>query len=185
MNTNNSTDRFVQNTSLVFLLNDLYRSEIVLTEALTKMSVAASSPQLAGAFNVHQTETREQDRRLRDILKTVLNGQQSEGTADEMGQTSVSPLVAQGETIINTMQAGSERDEALVAAARQVEQHEIAGYSDAIRMSRDEGVSVAVVAQLEKTLGEEQHALSTLNSLAGTRAENNTERLAGRNAEVY
>ena len=62
--------------------------EEALGVALTKMSVAAASPNLAASFNRHQQATREHARRLEAILREGL-----EVKPDYLPGNSLTPLV--------------------------------------------------------------------------------------------
>ena len=170
------------NQTLIGRLNDLHRSELLLVEALTKMSAAAFSPQLVSAFNDHQNETRMQERRLHAALHVLQDGNQEEAPGDPAelaSHSSIAPLVAAGEQVMAQQTSNQERDQALVAAAMQVEQHEIAAYEEAISMAG--AGNTELVQQLEKSLAEERAALNKLRALAQSKPDRNAERLVTRN----
>ncbi len=148
------------NPALRAKLDDLYRSEKLLTEALTRMSVATKSPQLAGLFNDHREETRQHERRLSDILDSYDSDALASPTDDP---ASVSRFIRDTELMSAYPVPNDERDEALIALARDIESHEIAAYTHTINMAMEEG-KADVVEQLNRTLDEERMTLEKLNA---------------------
>jgi ferritin-like metal-binding protein YciE len=142
------------------VLSDLFHVEEVLGTALTKMSVAAASPNLAAAFNRHQQVTRDQARRLEAILREGIDVKPM-----DMPGNSVTPLVVEGENLINNMPKGQQKDAALLALARRVEQKEMALYADAIRTAQSIGLPMTYVNALSQTWSEEEEADKTLGLL--------------------
>jgi ferritin-like metal-binding protein YciE len=142
-------------------LSDLFHAEESLGIALTKMSVAAASPNLAANFNRHQQATREHARRLEAILRKGI-----EVNPIDLPGNSMTPLIVEGEQLINSMPKGPAKDAALLALARRVEQKEMALYADAIRSAQSIGLPVTFVNALSQTWSEEEEADKTLALLS-------------------
>jgi ferritin-like metal-binding protein YciE len=146
-----------QHIDYIRTLSDLFHAEEVLGMALTKMSVAASSPNLAAAFNRHQQATRDHARRLEAILRDGI-----EVKPMDMPGNSMTPLIVEGEQVINSMPKGPAKDVALLALARRVEQKEMSLYADAIRTAQTLNLPMSFVNALSQTWQEEEEADKTL-----------------------
>lgn len=150
-----------EHADYIHTLSDLFHVEEVIGVALTKMSVAAASPNLAAAFNRHQQATREHARRLEAILRDGL-----EIKPDYLPGNSMTPLILEGDQVVQNMPKGIERDAALLMLARRVEQKEMALYADAIRTAETIGLPMTYVNALSQTWQEEEEADKTLALLA-------------------
>src|SRR5579872_1628880 len=140
-------------------LEDLHDAENQILKALPKMIAAASSPELAEAFQQHLEQTKEHVRRLQSIFDAM--GVQPGGTPS----TAMAALLAQGERLVGEHEKSAVLDAALIGAAQKVEHYEIAGY----RMAR--GVAEILAQQdaaemLQETLDEEEETDETLSDLA-------------------
>jgi ferritin-like metal-binding protein YciE len=134
-------------------LGDLFHSEKLLIEGLAKMAHASMSPDISMAFRTHGDETRMQERRLFDILNRL------DQKPDLLKPTviSVQQFADDADAVIGHDTPQTEREIRLLAIARQVEQHEIKAYKDALQMALSSD-DVDTAEQLRESLLEEQHA---------------------------
>jgi ferritin-like metal-binding protein YciE len=153
-------------------LRDMYSAEKQLIAALPKMAKAASTPDLAEAFQNHLLETKEHLERLNSIF---------EGLGEKPGRDkceAMAGLVEEGKEVIDAKGEDDIRDAALIVAAQKVEHYEIAGYGSlcvfAKLMGRRQDAKL-----LGQILEEEKNADLLLTSLAeshinaeASRAEN-------------
>lgn len=138
-------------------LSDLYHVEVALDEALSKMAGAAAAPELFAAFSQHRQVTAEQARRLNTLLRDEI-----EIIPMSMPGNSVTPLVNEGDHLIEQMERGPARDAALVALARRVEQKEMSLYAAAIHTTQMIGLPASYVRVLAQNRREEEEADQTL-----------------------
>jgi len=118
-------------------LKDIYWAEKHLVKALPKFQKAATSEELAGAFEDHLAVTEDQVIRLERVFELL--GEKPRGKKCE----AMAGLVEEGEKIITDTEEGSStRDVALIIAAQKVEHYEIATYGG--------------LATLAKTIGNEE-----------------------------
>lgn len=146
-------------------LSDLFHAESALDEALTRLAGAAESPDLAAIFNQHRQVTREQARRLDALLRDGF-----ETAPMNMPGNSITPLINEGDHLIEQMAKGSARDAALLALARRVEQKEASLYTEAIRAAQTIGLPSAYVNILAQAFQEEQTADKALAEIETAQA---------------
>jgi ferritin-like metal-binding protein YciE len=143
-------------------LKDIYGAEKQLTVALPKMKKAATSPDLAMAFDDHLHVTIDQIARLDKIF--ALLGETPKAKKCE----AMEGLIKEGETVINDTEAGSNtRDVGLIVSAQKVEHYEIAAYGSLRQLARTIDRS-QVATLLEETLQEEKETDMLLSNLAET-----------------
>ncbi len=142
-------------------LQDLYDAEQQILEALPKMSEAASSEELAAAFDEHRRVTEQQVRRLDKIFKAM--GQKPGGETC-MGMQG---LIKEGQKLIKEIGKSPVLDAALIGAAQKVEHYEIAGYGTVCAMAEMLGQGDAAKL-LAETLAEEKETDETLTEIAET-----------------
>jgi len=140
-------------------LNDLYDAERQIIEALPKMKEAASTEELADAFEQHFEQTKEQVKRLGTILSQM--GEQPGGKRCE----GMAGLLREGDRLIAEMKKSAVLDAALIAAAQKVEHYEISGYGTARTLAAMLGQSEAADL-LQQTLEEEKDTDETLTEIA-------------------
>jgi ferritin-like metal-binding protein YciE len=140
-------------------LNDLYDAERQIIEALPRMKEAASTDELAQAFEQHLEETKEQVKRLDSIFSQM--GEQPGGKQCE-GMTG---LLREGDQLMAEMEKSVVLDAALIAAAQKVEHYEISGYGTARTLAAMLGQNEAAEL-LQVTLEEEKDADETLTEIA-------------------
>jgi ferritin-like metal-binding protein YciE len=155
----------------------LYDAEEQILKALPKMIVAASSEELAQAFQDHLDQTKEHVRRLEKIFEAI--GEEP-GTGRSDG---IQGLLEETERLVGETEKSPALDAALIGAAQKVEHYEIAAY----RMAR--AVAEFLGQQdtselLQETLDEEVAAdeiLETISEkiLTGTAASTDTLSGAG------
>jgi ferritin-like metal-binding protein YciE len=141
-----------------------------ITKALPKMIEKSTDPQLATAFRNHLTETQGHVARVESLLRDAT------GEADNSTCKVISALVTEAEDSIKDAGDTSIRDITLIAAAQQVEHHEIAVYgtlrSWAELLGEEEAADI-----LDGILDEEKNAdelLSTISDSVNTAAEPTT-----------
>ncbi len=104
-------------------LKDIYWAEKHLVKALPKMKKAATSPELAAAFDKHTQETQVHCETLEQVFE-LLGEKASAKKCDAM-----EGLLAEAESIIDDTDSGTlVRDAGLILAAQKVEHYEIATY---------------------------------------------------------
>lgn len=143
-------------------LRDIYGAEKQLSQALPKMKKAATSPDLAMAFDDHLRVTQNQITRLEQIFEAV--GRKPDAKKCE----GMEGLIKEGESVIQDTEAGSAtRDVGLIVSAQKVEHYEIAAYGSLRQLAKTidkENVSKL----LEETLQEEKETDMLLSNLAET-----------------
>jgi ferritin-like metal-binding protein YciE len=140
-------------------LKDIYGAEKQLTESLPKMKEAASSPDLALAFEDHLHVTEDQVKRLEKIFSLL--GEE----ADSKKCKAMAGLIEEGEEVIKNTDAGTAtRDVGLIISAQKVEHYEIATYGSLRQLAKS--ISPEVSALLETTLQEEKETDMLLSNLA-------------------
>ncbi len=139
-------------------LDNLYDSEKQMVEALPKMIAQASSEDLAGAFQEHLGQTKEQLIRLEIILGKMCLAHGSRKCEGMQG------LLSEGEKWMAQFKKSPALDLILVTAAQKVEHYEIAGYGTACAIAQMLGQQDAFDL-LETTLGEEKDADETLSDM--------------------
>jgi ferritin-like metal-binding protein YciE len=151
----NLDDLFVQT------LRRVLDAERRLMSALPKMAKAAEAPELKQAFESHLKETKGHVERLEQLFG-MFNQRPNADTDDAL-----KGIVKAGEEAIKLDAANSVKDAALIAAAQEAEDYEIAAYGTlrtwAQVLERSDAVQL-----LERTLDEEQRADQTLTAVAGS-----------------
>jgi ferritin-like metal-binding protein YciE len=152
----NSTNFFVDE------LKDIYWAEKHLAKALPKMKKAATSPELAAAFDKHTAETETHITTLEKAFE-LLGEKAVAKKCDAMAG-----ILEEGNGIIEDTEKGTMiRDCGLILAAQKVEHYEIATYGGlrtlAAAMGHDD-----VAALLQKTLDNEKETDEALTALAET-----------------
>jgi ferritin-like metal-binding protein YciE len=140
-------------------LRDLYSAETQLIGALPKMAEAASSQELASAFEHHLGETRGHISRLESIFKQI--GEKSSGETCE----AMKGLLKEGEILVKAEGDPDVRDAGLIGAAQRVEHYEMAGYGTARSLAQQLGEN-QMAEILQETLNEEGEANKKLTSIA-------------------
>ncbi|MEX0794241.1 MAG: ferritin-like domain-containing protein [Pirellulaceae bacterium] len=140
-------------------LHNIYDAEQRLTKALPKMAKEAHSPDLKQAFEHHLVETEGQIRRLEEIFQLLGQDAKTE-TCDAM-----KGLISEGDEMISAKGDDAVKDAALIAAAQQVEHHEIAAYGTARTLAKQTGHD-NVAALLQASLDEESAADQKLTLIA-------------------
>jgi ferritin-like metal-binding protein YciE len=102
-------------------LTDLHSAEKQIISALPKMAKSATNRQLSAAFNSHLKQTRQQLKRLEQILKGL--GESTRGPSCK----GMEGLVKEGDEIMSEAEP-EVRDAGLISAAQRVEHYEIAAY---------------------------------------------------------
>lgn len=141
-------------------LKDIYWAEKHLVKALPKMKKAATSPELAAAFDKHTAETEAHIATLEQVFE-LLGEKAAAKKCDAMAG-----LLEEANGIIEDTDAGTMiRDCGLILGAQKVEHYEIATYGGlrtlAATMGRDD-----VAALLQQTLDNEKATDEALTAAA-------------------
>jgi len=141
-------------------LKDIYWAEKHLVKALPKMKKAATSPELAAAFEKHTQETQMHCETLEQVFE-LLGEKASAKKCDAM-----EGLLAEAESIIDDTDAGTLiRDAGLILAAQKVEHYEIATYGTLRTFAQNMGHD-DVVELLQQTLDNEKATDVALTQVA-------------------
>jgi ferritin-like metal-binding protein YciE len=151
----------VTNLNELFLheLKDVYDAEHQLVEALPKLAEAATTPELAEAFQNHLEETRGHVTRLEAIFESCGETPARETCKGMKG------LIAEGEKMLKEIDDPVTLDAALISAAQRVEHYEIAAYGTLRVWAVTAGLRDAE-DELEAILGEEKAANDKLTEIA-------------------
>ena len=131
-------------------LKDIYWAEKHLSKALPKLKKAATSEELAQAFEKHTEETKEHIARLEQIFELL------EEKAVAKKCEAMEGLVKEAESIVEETDKGTMvRDAGLIMAAQKVEHYEIASYGTLRTFAEIMG-HTEVVDLLDQTLENEK-----------------------------
>ena len=141
-------------------LKDIYWAEKHLVKALPKMKKAATSPELAAAFDKHTGETEEHIATLEKAFE-LLGEKPVAKKCDAMAG-----LLEEGNSIIEDTEKGTMiRDAGLILAAQKVEHYEIATYGT-LRVFAENMGHTDVAELLSRTLENEKATDVALTTLA-------------------
>ncbi|MDT0689000.1 ferritin-like domain-containing protein [Salegentibacter sp. F188] len=140
-------------------LKDLYSAESQLIEALPKMAKTAKDDKLKKAFESHLEETKEHQKRIKEICDEL----GIKPTGEEC--KAMKGLIKEAEEFIKEDAEEDVKDAGLVAEAQRVEHYEISGYGTAVRYAKELGHD-DIAKKLKKTLDQEYGADEKLNKLA-------------------
>ncbi|KIO77356.1 hypothetical protein TH53_09815 [Pedobacter lusitanus] len=141
-------------------LKDIYWAEKHLVKALPKMKKAATSPELASAFEKHTEETNNHIATLEQVFQLL----------DEKAQAkkcdAMEGLLKEADGVIEDTDAGTLiRDAGLILAAQKVEHYEIATYGTLIVFAQNMGHN-DVAELLQFTLDNEKATDVVLTEIA-------------------
>jgi len=141
-------------------LKDIYWAEKHLAKALPKMKKAATSPELAAAFDKHTAETEQHITTLEQVFELL----EEKATAKKCD--AMAGLLEEADGIISDTDKGTMiRDAGLILAAQKVEHYEIATYGTlrvfAQNMGRDD-----IADLLSQTLDNEKATDVALTEIA-------------------
>ena len=141
-------------------LKDIYWAEKHLTKALPKMRKAATSEELASAFEEHLAVTQTQIERVEEVFEML--GMAARAKKCE----AMEGLVREAQDIIEELPKGSMViDAGLIIAAQKVEHYEIAAYGSLVQLAKTMGEN-EIADLLQETLDEEKEADQLLTELA-------------------
>ncbi|AMP98071.1 hypothetical protein AY601_1144 [Pedobacter cryoconitis] len=141
-------------------LKDIYWAEKHLVKALPKMKKAATSPELATAFEKHTEETNTHIATLEQVF-TLLDEKPQAKKCDAM-----EGLLKEADSIIEDTDAGTMiRDAGLILAAQKVEHYEIATYGTLVVFAQNMG-HTDVAELLQFTLDNEKATDVALTEVA-------------------
>lgn len=141
-------------------LKDIYWAEKHLIKSLPKMKKAATSLELANAFDDHLAVTEEQVMRVEQVFEMLdLSPRAKKCEA-------MSGLVQEAQQIIEELPKGTAvRDAGLIIAAQKIEHYEIAAYGSLVQLAKTMG-EPEIAGVLQITLDEEKSTDQLLTELA-------------------
>jgi ferritin-like metal-binding protein YciE len=141
-------------------LKDIYWAEKHLVKALPKLKKAATSPELAQAFEKHAVETQTHIERLEQVFALL------EEKAQAKKCEAMEGLLAEADSIVGDTTAGTMvRDAGLVLAAQKVEHYEIGTYGSLKTFAECMG-HTEIVDLLQQTLDNEKETDAALTEVA-------------------
>jgi len=141
-------------------LKDIYWAEKHLVKALPKMKKAATSPELAAAFEKHTQETQTHIETLEEVFG-LLDEKPAAKKCDAMAG-----LLEEANGIIEDTDAGTMiRDAGLILAAQKVEHYEIATYGT-LKVFAENMDRADVASLLDQTLENEKATDVALTEIA-------------------
>jgi ferritin-like metal-binding protein YciE len=141
-------------------LKDIYWAEKALSKALPKLQKAATSPDLAAAFEKHTAETKQHITTLEEVFAAL--GEKAQAKKCDAMQG----LLEEADGIIEETEEGTMvRDAALIMAAQKVEHYEIATYGTLRVFANTLGES-EVAEMLSATLENEKETDLALTTVA-------------------
>ncbi|HWJ29236.1 MAG TPA: ferritin-like domain-containing protein [Flavisolibacter sp.] len=158
--TSTKSEETMLNELFVDELKDIYWAEKHLTKALPKMKKAATSQELANAFDQHLTVTQNQVERLEQVFEML------DMAARAKKCDAMEGLVREAQELIEELPKGSAViDAGLIIAAQKVEHYEIAAYGSLVQLAKTMGEN-EIADLLQQTLDEEKQADQLLTELA-------------------
>ena len=141
-------------------LKDIYWAEKHLTKALPKMRKAATSEELASAFEDHLAVTEKHIERAEQVFEML------EMTPRAKRCEAMDGLVKEAQNVIEELPKGSAViDAGLIIAGQKVEHYEIAAYGSLVQLAKTMGEN-RIADLLQQTLDEEKQADQLLTELA-------------------
>ena len=141
-------------------LKDIYWAEKHLTKALPKMKKAATSQELAAAFEDHLAVTEKQIERVEKVFEIL------DMTARSKKCEAMEGLVKEAQNVIDEMPKGSAViDAGLIIAGQKVEHYEIAAYGSLVQLAKTMGEN-EIANLLQQTLDEEKQTDQLLTEFA-------------------
>jgi ferritin-like metal-binding protein YciE len=141
-------------------LRDIYWAEKHLTKALPKMKKAATSQELATAFEDHLAVTEKQIERVEQVFELL------DMTPRAKKCEAMDGLVKEAQNVIEEMPKGSAViDAGLIIAGQKVEHYEIAAYGSLVQLAKTMGEN-EIADLLQQTLDEEKQTDQLLTELA-------------------
>lgn len=141
-------------------LKDIYYAEKAILKALPKMKKAATSEELAAAFEEHLEVTEGQVGRLEQVFESI-----DEKVGSKKCEA-IEGLIKEAQSIIEDTDKGtSTRDVGLILAAQKVEHYEIATYGGLRQLAETLGYTEAAEL-LQQTLDEEKETDLKLTDIA-------------------
>lgn len=145
---------------LIDELKDIYYAEKHLTKALPKLAKAATSKELADAFQNHLVQTEGQIGRLEQVFEML------DTPARAKKCEAMEGLIKEAQGLLEELPKGTMvRDAGLIIAAQKVEHYEIAAYGSLVQLAKTMGEN-EVADVLAQTLEEEKQTDQLLTELA-------------------
>jgi ferritin-like metal-binding protein YciE len=159
-NTGKKSEETMLKELFVDELKDIYWAEKHLTKALPKMKKAATSGELANAFEQHLMATQGHVQRAEQVFEML------DMAARAKKCEAMEGLVKEAEQIMDELPKGTMvRDAGLIISAQKVEHYEIAAYGSLVQLAKTMGHN-DIADLLQQTLDEEKEADQLLTELA-------------------
>lgn len=150
-------------------LKDIFWAEKHLLKALPKMAKAATSTELANAFQEHMEQTENQVGRLEEVFEIL------DMTPRAKKCEAMEGLVKEAQNAIEDTDKGtSTRDAALIISAQKAEHYEIASYGSLVQLAKTMNLQ-DIASILQETLDEEKETDERLTELAVSSVNINAE----------
>lgn len=146
---------------LVHELADMLSAEHIIVKMLPELAKEAQHPELKAAFKDHETETKEQIKRLQAAFKEL--GEKPEDTTCYATEG----LKKEHESVHEEEPTPEVLEMANVLGASKTEHYEIASYAGLAQLAKDLG-ETAVADLLKETLAEEEAMAKKLTAFAKT-----------------
>jgi ferritin-like metal-binding protein YciE len=141
-------------------LKDIYWAEKHLTKALPKMKKAATSQELAAAFEDHLAVTEKQIERVERVFELL------DMTPRAKKCEAMDGLVKEAQNVMEELPKGSAViDAGLIIAGQKAEHYEIAAYGSLVQLAKTMGEN-EIADLLQQTLDEEKQTDQLLTELA-------------------
>jgi ferritin-like metal-binding protein YciE len=141
-------------------LRDIYWAEKHLTKALPKMKKAATSEELAAAFEDHLAVTEKHVERVEQVFEML------DMTPRAKKCEAMEGLVKEAQNVMEELPKGSAViDAGLIIGGQKVEHYEIAAYGSLVQLAKTMGEN-EIADLLQQTLDEEKQADQLLTELA-------------------
>ncbi|MCU7549548.1 ferritin-like domain-containing protein [Chitinophagaceae bacterium LB-8] len=151
-------------------LKDIFWAEKHLLKALPKMAKAATSTELANAFQDHSEQTENQIARLQEVFEML------DMAARAKKCEAMEGLVKEAMNAIEDTEKGtSTRDAALIISAQKAEHYEIASYGSLVQLAKTMN-RMDIADVLHETLDEEKETDVHLTEIAESSININAQR---------
>lgn len=143
-------------------IKDLYSAETQLIEALPKLQKRAKDDKLKDAFKNHLEETKQHQKRLKEICDEL--------GIEPTGETckAMEGLIKEAEEFMKEKLDTDVIDAGVIAEAQRVEHYEISAYGTAVRFAKELGHD-GIARTLQETLDEEYKTDDLLTEMAESR----------------
>ena len=140
-------------------IGEMFRAEVAMTKALSKMSKNATSPELKKALAEHVSMNEVQTERLQKIIEILGIPAGAKHTVE------MENMIREAEEVIASFDKGPVRDEEIISSGQKLVNFEIAAYGSLQLIAETFGLK-KVLSLIEKTLEEEKKSYYKFSELA-------------------